>query len=144
MITSQRSWRVVANAPGARRAASIVLTDERYAPLRAFFFAIPHEQCARVVEAALGDVGVGFDGEGVIFAGDLDPGDRSLLPHEVEIYDPMTELRVPKREFLEVLLEVAEIVLAAYEANAEADSPGARELRAAVAGLRKRVTETEE
>lgn len=143
MITPQRSWRVAANAPGARRAASIVLTDERYAPLRAFFFAMPDERCARVVEAALDDVGVGFDGEGVVFAGDLDPDDEPLPQHEVEIYDPMTELRMPKQEFLEVLLEVAEIVLAACEEKADPDSHSVQELSSAEARLRKRITETE-
>ena len=139
MITSQRSWRVVANAPGARRAASIVLTDDRYAPLRAFFFAIPDEQCVRVVQSVLDDVGVGYNEVGVTFPGELDPGDEPLPQDEVEIYDPMTELRMPKWEFLEVLLTVAEVVLAAHEGNADPDSHGVRELSSAVARLRKRV-----
>lgn len=144
MITSQRSWRVVANGPGARRAASIVLTVERYAPLRAFFFAIPDEQCVRVVQSVLDDVGVGYNEVGVTFPGDLDPGDEPLPRDEVEIYDPMTELRMPKWEFLEVLLQVAEVVLAAFEGNGQPGSQSPRELRAAVTGLRNRVIETEE
>jgi hypothetical protein len=144
MTTSPRSWKVVTNAPGARRAASIVLTDERYAPLRAFFFAIPDEQCVRLIQSALDDVGLGYEEVGVTFPADLDPGDEPLRQNEVEIYDPMTEIRMPRQEFLEVLLKVAEVVLAAREGNADPDLHSVRELSSAVARLQKRVTASEE
>lgn len=139
MTASPRSWRVVANPPGARRAASIVLTDERYAPLRALFFAIPDEQCVRLIESAIDDVGLGYEEVGVTFPADLDPGDEPLQQNEIEIYDPRTELRMPKQEFLEALLRVAEVILAAHEGHSDPDSHDVRELSSAVARLRKRV-----
>lgn len=82
--------------------------DSSLAPLRAFFFEAPEEAYPRLIEAALGEVGAGFNSAGVIFPDDLDEDEEPMAPDMVELYDPIATVQIPKRVFWQILLNVAE------------------------------------
>jgi hypothetical protein len=69
--------------------------------------------------------GAGVDGAGVTFPGDLDPRDEPLHDDQVELCDPMAELRMPRDEFLEALLQIGEAILASHESDARLDAANA-------------------
>lgn len=106
-----RIWSVVQNEHGSDRAVAVVVADERYAPLRAFFWSAREGDYTSVIKAALVGVGSGLDDVGVTFPGDLDPGDEPFAGDEVEVYDPLADVRMPTREFLEALLAVSRTAL---------------------------------
>jgi hypothetical protein len=128
-------WEVRRGDDG-RRAVNLEVSDEAHAPLGALFWAIPETSYPRLVAAAIEGVGATFDDVGVTFPGDLDEGDDSVPRGQVEIFDPLAEVLVPERTFLQILLRVCAETLDALRQRDGIAADTAEALEGQISALR--------
>jgi hypothetical protein len=130
---------IVAESSDDQRSARLEAPPE-LAPLQAFFWQARDTEYPGIIRAALDGVGIGLDGAGVTFPGDLDDAETGLLqPNEVEVYDAMTEIVLPGEEFLHALLDVGRTALQVRRRRDVADPSWDDEMVAQLAILEERL-----
>lgn len=137
---AQTNWKLIFNPADDSNRVKLVV-DESLAPLRAFFFELTDSSYPEVIGAALTEVGSGFDNAGVNFAGDLYPGDEPMDEDMVEVYSQDQEVRIPRQDFLRVLLEVGRARVSIQQSRRK--SEWTTEMHEALSALEEAIAKTE-